>query len=169
MFGRHPQYELIPYLRGELDHAARERVANHLHECAACAAQLDAAARALQLLARQLQDLPTPEWTAYRRELRVKLAERQAQSRPWWRLGAVWGSLATAGIAAALLVALNLNHRAPLETPPVEQLALADANVDLLRNYPVVERMDMLENYDVIEHLDELQGAAPPAAQVHQS
>ena len=42
----------------------------------------------------------------------------------------------------------------------MDQLAMEQqmsaADVGLLRNYGVVEKLDLLENYDVIEHLDEL-------------
>ncbi len=48
--------------------------------------------------------------------------------------------------------------------PGVDQLevegALADADIGLLREYPVVEHLDLLENYDVIENLDQL---TPPS------
>jgi hypothetical protein len=30
------------------------------------------------------------------------------------------------------------------------------SQMELLENYPVVERLDLLENLDVIQHLDEL-------------
>lgn len=164
MFGRHPTYDLIPYLRGELKGHKLRHVEDHLGTCRACADETAALAQTLKLIARQLEGLPTPDWTEYRRELRLRLAGRQEQ-RSWWRLGVIWGPLAAAGVAALVLLSLNMMHAEETVTPAVEQLALADANVDLLRNYPVVERMDMLENYDVIEHLDELQKAPAQSAQ----
>jgi len=167
----HPEINLIPYLRGELSGRERERTAAHLGGCTECRAQADALAQTLQLVARQLDQLPAPEWTVYRAELRRKLAAREAPRRRWWQPTLVWGGLAAAGVAAVALVTVAALHRGNHGPQPmVEQLALADVisrtDVGLLRNYPMVERLDMLDNdnYEVIEHLDEL----APSAQTHE-
>jgi len=181
MFGAHPETCLIPYLRGELAGGERERIAAHLEGCAACRTQTDDLARTLRLAAEQLEHLPAPEWMSYRAELRRKLAEREnrASGPGRWRPTFVWGSFAAAGLAVALMAVTLLrpgNPKAPLlAQPSVEALALADPDLDeigrtgvnLLRDYPMVERLDMLddENYDVIEHLDEL---APSIQQTHE-
>jgi len=163
----HPETNLIPYLRGELSGHERTRTAAHLDGCAGCRTQADALARTLQLVAAQVEQLPAPEWTVYRTELRRKLAAREARPARWWQTTLVWGSLA--GVAAVALLTVVATHRGNPGAPSVEPeaLALADApDVGLLRNYPMVERMDMLDNdnYEVIEHLDEL----APSSQTHE-
>lgn len=159
MRGRHPEKELIPYLRGELTGESRDRVRAHLTACGACLEQSAALSKTLDSIARKVAELPLPDWTSYRRELRLKLNARQVSSTGWWRWAALGGSLVGAAVAALAIFSVYPAHRTTLTTPAVEQLALADVNVDLLRNYTVVEDMEMLEHYDVIEHLDELQDA----------
>jgi anti-sigma factor RsiW len=160
----HPQTALIPYLRDELDADERARVADHLQGCAECRESAESLAALSAELARRMERMPVPEWTAYRAQLYRKLAAReQTTERRWWHPGLVWASLATAGVAVAALM-LVLTLRGGPGTPSVDQLAIenemAGTDIGLLRNYPVVEHLELLEDYDVIEHLDEL----PPAA-----
>jgi anti-sigma factor RsiW len=175
MSATHPETNLIPYLRGELSGRERARTAAHLDGCAACRTQAEALARTLQLIAQQVEELPTPEWAAYRTELRRKLAARETPTRRWWQPTVVSGSFAAVGVAAvALLTVVALHRGNPGTQPSIGPLALAEPDVDvigrtdvgLLRNYPMVERLDMLDNdnYDVIEHLDEL----APSSQTHE-
>ena len=163
----HPETELVPFLRGELSAEERDRVQHHLNGCEQCRESMDALATTLQVVSSRLEELPTPEWSAYRRELRLKLAHRTEARSRWWRQGVVWASLATAGVGiAALILALSMRPSSPGIAPEVDQLAMeqpAEAvDVGLLRDYPVVEQLDLLEDYDVIEHLDQL-----PAAEQH--
>lgn len=167
MFTGHPETSLIPYLRGELRDSERESIELHLRDCAACRSQSEGLARTLGVIARHIESLPTPEWTAYRRELRLKLAAREVAAHRWWRHGFVWGTLAASGIAAVTLISVKALHRDSLGPSPAE-LELADADLGLLRSYPVIEKMDLLENYDVIEHLDELQPASPKSHGIRQ-
>jgi anti-sigma factor RsiW len=172
MSATHPETNLIPYLRGELSGHQRARTAAHLDGCAACRTHADALARTLRLVAAQVEQLPAPDWTIYRTELRRKLAAREARPARWWQPTFVWGGLAAA--AAVALLTVVAMHRGNPGAPGIdpeslapEVLALADApDVGLLRNYPMVERMDMLDNdnYEVIEHLDEL----APTSQTHE-
>jgi anti-sigma factor RsiW len=156
----HPEIELVPFFRGELDADERTRVQHHLDDCATCRASMDELAVTMKTVAARLEELPTLEWSAYRRELRLKLAARAETRARWWRPRVVWASLATAGVAiAALILAIVMRSSTPGITPPVDQLAMEQpetVDVGLLRNYGVVEQLDLLENYDVIEHLDEL-------------
>jgi anti-sigma factor RsiW len=172
MSATHPETNLIPYLRGELSGRELARTAAHLDGCAVCRAQLDDLARTLKLVERQIEELPTPAWSAYRAELRRKLTERVERSPRRWLPSFAWGSFAAAGLVAAvaLLTMRALHQRSPALQSSVAPLALAELDPDvightslgLLRDYPMVERLDMLanDNYDVIEHLDEL---APPS------
>jgi anti-sigma factor RsiW len=171
----HPETALVPYIRGELEGAERERVASHLAGCAQCRESAQSFHSLLGEVANRIDELPTPEWNAYRAELRRKLAARGEPRQRWWMPGFVWGGLGLA-VAAALALWLTLpGHEtgsAPAQQLALEQQQLAleqqmdVADVGLLRNYPVVQRLDLLENYDVIEHLDELRpaGAQPSNA-----
>src|SRR6185437_9548892 len=126
---RHPEDQLIPYLRGELDGALRTSIEGHLSECAACRAQSAALAETLTLIKSGIEQMPAPPWETYRAELRRKLAARREQPRPqrWWRVNLVWGSLAAAGAAAVVLLALTLS-RGPSgqDSPIMDQIAMAD-------------------------------------------
>ena len=161
----HPETELVPFLREELSADEHARVRRHLDDCEHCRNSMNELAATMRRVSARLEELPTPEWSAYRRELRLKLAARTERRASWWRPALAWTSLATAGLAAAAL-ALVLWTRPPSTgiAPGVDQLAMESpetVDVGLLRNYGMVEKLDLLENYDVIEHLDEL----PPAEQ----
>jgi len=164
----HPETALVPHLRGELAGAERERVAAHLQGCAQCRESAESFRSLLAELAARIDELPTPEWSAYRAQLRRKLAERSEPRERWWRPGLLWGGFAVAAATAALAIWLTvpgLRHSAPsAEQLAFEQQQMDIADVGLLRNYGVVQRLDLLENYDVIEHLDELR---PPAGPSH--
>jgi anti-sigma factor RsiW len=160
----HPETELVPFVRGELNAAERDRVQHHLDGCGQCRESMDTLAATMRRVAARLEELPTPEWSTYRRELRLKLAQRTEARSRWWRPGVVWAALATAGVGiAALILALSMRPSAPGVTPGMDQLALEQpaepVDVGLLRDYPVVEHLDLLENYDVIEHLDQIPAA----------
>jgi anti-sigma factor RsiW len=158
----HPQTALIPYIRGQLAPDESEGVRLHLEGCAACRAETASLLATWEEVSARMEELPQPEWIAYRSELRRKLDARRCsrRRRRRWMLGIA--SLTAAGAAAAATLLLVV--RPPTHAlPPVEELALEQQlgsnDLGLLRNYPVVERLDLLENYDVIEHLNELSPA----------
>ncbi len=167
MWSAHPETALLPYLNGELSVEESTRLRAHLNDCARCREELAAAETVMQEVARRVEQIPVPDWTAYNYQLRRKLNARRGEPVRRWRPGLVWASLATAAVAgSAIVLALAL---APQPRPPVvavDQLEvegeLADADIGLLRAYPVVEHMDLLENYDVIENLDQLAPPSPP-------
>jgi anti-sigma factor RsiW len=163
----HPETELVPFLREELNADERARVQHHLDGCEHCRQSMNELAETIRRVSARLDELPTPEWSAYRRELRLKLAARTEYRVRWWRPALAWASLATAGVAvAALALVFWMHPSTPGSSPGVDQLAMEQpetVDVGLLRNYGVVEKLDLLENYDVIEHLDEL----PPAEQTN--
>src|SRR5262249_21855341 len=104
---RHPDDDLVPYLRGELPPAERERVARHLEECPDCKEDTEVLRDLLGNVAHAIGQPPAVNWARYRAELREKLDARRART-VWWRrpmpltlsaslagillLVAVWGS-----------------------------------------------------------------------------
>jgi anti-sigma factor RsiW len=160
---RHPETDLIAYLKNELAPAERDAVARHLETCTSCRETAAAFSELLDGLAR----LPAPPvpWPRYRAELRTRLEARAEVPRAWWRHPlpvAVSAGVATALVAVALFapsawrddrrprVADNLNG--------FEEVMLG-TRLDLLREYSVVEHLDLLENLDVIRQLDGLTGS----------
>jgi anti-sigma factor RsiW len=167
MWSRHPELDLLLYLRGELGTKQGERMRVHLEGCTRCREALASAEAVTQELARRLDQIQEPDWADYQNQLRRKLNARRGERVPRWRPGLAWASLATAAVATtAIVLAFAL---APGSRPPaVDQLevegALADADIGLLRDYPVVEHLDLLENYDLIENLDQLTPPSSPHA-----
>src|SRR5205823_12782241 len=99
---RHPDNDLIPYLRGELPPAERERVARHLEECPDCKQDAEVLRDLLGNLAHAMGQPPGASWGRYRAELSEKL---DARRRPiGWRRRPM--PLApSASLAGALLLA----------------------------------------------------------------
>lgn len=165
MAANHPETALVPFIRNELAAIERERVAGHLEGCPQCREEAESLQSTLTKLSTRLDELPTPDWTAYRAELRRKLAARTQPRARWWNSSVGWASFGVAAAAVALALWFVVPGFRP-SAPPEDQLALEQqlnvTDVGLLRNYGVVERLDLLENYDVIEHLDELKPAAQP-------
>ena len=156
----HPQPALVSYARGQLGADESEAVRLHLEGCAACRAEAASLLATWEEVSVRIEELPQPEWIAYRSELRRKLDARHFSRRRRWVFGLA--SLTAAGAAA--VAALLLAVRSPTHAlPPVEELALEQQlgsnDLGLVRDYPVVERLDLLENYDVVEHLNELSPA----------
>jgi anti-sigma factor RsiW len=161
MDSRHPETELIAYLKDELEHASRETVAGHLDGCAACRSTLAAFRQLLDGVAATAA--PPVQWARYRAELRLRL-EAQAGSRrfTWWRRPlpmAVSAGLAAAVIALIILAPSAWREERRARTAEslngFEEVVLG-TRLDLLRQYPVVERLDLLEDLDVIRQLDGL-------------
>lgn len=161
----HPETALVPFIRGELAGAELNRVAEHLERCGQCRESAESFRLMLGELATRIDELPTPDWTVYRAQLRRKLAARNEPRERWWRPAFGWAGLAAAAAAAALALWFAVpGFRQP--APSEDQLAFEQpdvVDVGLLRNYPVVQRLDLLENYDVIDHLDELRPAPKPS------
>ena len=164
----HPETELVPYLRGELNADERARVGAHLAGCAQCREAAESSASILKNLASAVDGVREPDWVAYRSQLRQKLRASQASSGRvrgrWWADLQMpvfrWPSMAMGAAAVAVLAIAMHRGAGVVPAPGVDQLELqqelSSADVGLLANYRVVEHLDLLENYDVIEHLDEL-------------
>ena len=159
---RHPETELIAYLKDELPRPAREAVANHLETCAECGAAL-ADFRTL-LAGVAATPAPPVTWPRYRAELRLRLESEAGRRRwSWWRRP--FPMAVSAGLAAAALALVVLAPsvwRDERRAWTVDGLsgfeeAVLGTRLDLLRQYPIVERLDLLEDLDVIRQLDGLE------------
>jgi anti-sigma factor RsiW len=154
----HPDTDLVPYLRGELEPAERERIARHLDDCPECRQDAEGLRELLSRLAASTPVPPAVSWGRYRAELREKLDARRARRPGWWRRPL---PLALSASLAGLLLFFAVwgGWRSP---SGVESVTLEEATIGrrlgLLQQYPVVERLDLLEEFDVIRNLDQLAG-----------
>jgi anti-sigma factor RsiW len=161
MDSRHPETELIAYLKDELAAPAREVVSRHLEGCAECRDTLAAFRGLLDGVA--ATSAPPVHWARYRAELRTRLQARSEQRlSAWWRRPLPIA--VSAGLAAAVLAIVVVGpsvwreERRPRIVDGLsgfEEVVLG-TRLDLLRQYPIVERLDLLEDLDVIRQLDGL-------------
>ena len=152
---RHPDTDLVPYLRGELPPAERERVARHLEECPDCKHDTELLRDLLGNLAYAIGEPPEISWPRYRAELRAKLEARRALV-PWWRRPmplALSASLAGALLFVAVWGGRELTKRPDAIGP--EEVAIG-SELGLLQEIRTVERLDLLEDFEVITNLDRL-------------
>jgi anti-sigma factor RsiW len=165
MNDRHPGTELIAYLKDELPPASREAVARHVDGCAECRETLVAFRRLLEGLGRAAESGPPVHWARYRAELHARLeASAERRRAAWWRRPLPVA--VSAGLAAAILVLVFVAPSAWREERRARTLeglngfeeVVLGTRLDLLRQYPVVERLDLLEDLDVIRQLDGLAG-----------
>lgn len=161
---RHPETELIPYLRGELSARDRERVAGHVRGCAGCSRGLEAYRDLLGSLRASVPRAPDLHWGRYRAELRARLEDRVgprptdgAARRPRWAWPAPL-ALATSLAAVVLVFALRGGVREAGRGDDL--LALQEVvigrRLELLEDYTLLEQLDLLENFEVIRDLDRL-------------
>ena len=153
----HPETELIPFLRGELAPADHERVAAHVAACPECRHATEESRAVLAALAARQAAPPPVDWGGYQAEVRARAAARAR--RRWWTRPVP--TLATAAmLAVVVLVGARGLHRMSEERRPADVVVLEEtalgAQLPLLRQYRVVERLDMLEDLDVIRQLDRL-------------
>lgn len=157
---RHPDTQLIAYLKGELAERDHRRVASHVSTCAECTRALEDFRKILQDLATSVPQPPAIQWGAYRAELRQKLEARPQPFRRWqWLLRPLPVALSAAVAGALLIFAFQSGTYRPPVTADLaflEETAVA-SRLDLLGQYAMLERLDLLEDLDVIRHLDTLQ------------
>jgi anti-sigma factor RsiW len=152
---RHPDTDLVPYLRGELPPVERERVARHLEECPDCKQDTELLRDLLGNLAHVIGEPPEISWPRYRAELRVKLEARRALV-PWWRRPMPLAL--SASLAGALLLVAVWGGRELSKSPDTigpEEVAIG-SELGLLQEIRTVERLDLLEDFEVINNLDRL-------------
>lgn len=157
---RHVREELTALLDGALEPGRRSEVEAHLAACAACRAERDRLAAALEAL-RGLPAPPPPS-PAFEARFWARLARGEDRPRgtlarlaalPRWRL---IGPLAGAAAAAAVVVVLVARQRA-------DEMRMAQ-NLDLLDQYEMVASLgdvESSEDVEVVTHLDELREGRP--------
>lgn len=153
---KHPDTDLVPYLRGELTPADRERVARHLDECPDCRQDTEQLRDLLGHVA-SIGEPPEVNWARYRAELREKLEARRGRRAWWWRPAPL---ALSASLASVLLLLAVWGGRQMLTGPDpftLEEAAIG-RQLGFLQEYEVVERLDLLEDLDVIRDLDGLAG-----------
>jgi len=149
---RHPETELIEFIRGELVGPVHERVALHLEACSDCRKVRDDFRDTLETLRGSAPEPPAVHWARYRAELSRKLEERSSE-RGWWH----WPvPLALSAGLASVLVFLAMQGGNPFPDRPgvVAVETVIAPRLELLRNYRVVERLDLLEDFDILRGLE---------------
>ena len=155
---KHPDSDLVPYLRGELPPGERERVERHLAECPDCQQDTELLRELSEHVARFGRP-PELNWARYRAELREKLEARRARRAWWWRPVPMALSASFAGVL--LLVAAWTGYQMTGGEPFTPEEASLGSDLGLLQEYQVVEQLDLLEDLDVIGNLDGLAVGRP--------
>jgi anti-sigma factor RsiW len=152
---RHPDDDLVPYLRGELPPAERERVARHLEECPDCKEDTEVLRDLLGNLSHAIGQPPTVNWARYRAELREKLDARRERIVWWRRPMPLTLSASLAGVV--LLVAVwGSRQISPNGEPIGPDEVVMGQELGLLQDLRTVERLDLLEDFEVLRNLDGL-------------
>jgi hypothetical protein len=155
----HEDTRIVPWLRGELSPPEAQSVEAHLAACAECRGTADDFRATLGLLADSAPAAPAVHWGRYRVELGEKLDRRRGLRTSgrtrWWPVSA-----ALSGALAAVLIFLAVQER-PRDARSTDLGAVEETviggQLDLLRQYSLVERLDLLEDLDVIRNLDGLE------------
>ena len=159
MAARHPETELVPFLRGDLLPREHERVARHLAGCRDCRETAETMREVFDDLTRSIPAPPQVHWARYRAELRAKLDAREvrrAHAPRWWRPVPLGVSAVLAGVLLLLAVpSLFRPGTPPADLASVEE-AVIGGRLPIVQNYALLERLDLLEDLDVIGQLDRL-------------
>ena len=155
----HEDTRIVPWLRGELSAVEAQSVESHLAACPECRATAEDFRATLTLLTEGAPAAPAVHWGRYRVELGEKVDRRRgigASGRTrWWPV-----SVVMSGVLAAVLVFLAVQDR-PSDTRSADFGAVEETviggQLDLLRQYSLVERLDLLEDLEVIRNLDRLE------------
>jgi hypothetical protein len=152
---RHPETELIAFIRGDLVGAAHDRVALHLERCSDCRMTRDDFRDTLDTLRGSIPEPPAVHWYRYRTALHRKLEERPERSagRAWWHWPVPLAL--SAGLAGVLVFLAMLGSYPSVDRRGAAGVETAIASrLELLRNYRVVERLDLLEDFDILRGLE---------------
>jgi anti-sigma factor RsiW len=147
---------LLAVVDGRATREERERVAEHVAACAACARQAEEMRAVWSGLDRLPELEPSPSFDA---RLRARLAEEQNRPRLFaWMAG---NMRLVAVVAALVAVAAWFSLRPVAQRPAPQAAAQSQEDFSVVKNLPV------LENYDVVSNLDVLSDL--PGAEQHTS
>ena len=130
---------LAAQLDGEIDGAPRRAVDEHLAECAACAAEREALARAWRLL--DLADAPPAAPGTFEARLRERI--RAGEGRPRGRILGL--PIPAAAAAAAVLLAAGVLALRPRDGSPVDTASDPAPPAPVLEDLALLEALDLLE------------------------
>lgn len=106
------QDQFSAFLSGELDNDSAGELAKHVHECPACAADMESMRRTVAALGGiGIRAMPEPVTIRIRQEV---AKQRMTARRSSWTASRVWALAGTLPVVAALLVALMLFRQQPL-------------------------------------------------------
>jgi anti-sigma factor RsiW len=151
---KHLTTELIASLDDTLAPGERAEVEAHLASCADCRRERDDFVAMLVDLRGSLPAAPEPHWGRWRAELRARLEARPARPRRLRPLPMALSAALAAGLVA--VVWISGERQSPRsELGAMEEVAVG-GRLELVREYPLLERLDLLEDLEVIDQLDRL-------------
>ena len=159
MATKHPESDLVPYLRNELAPPDRDQVTSHLEECPDCRQTVEEFGQLLSELGQSIPEPPPLHWGHFQAELRERLSsarERAGVERWWWRPASL--TLAAGMVAILLLFTMQggLHQGRPADDLMAFEEAVIGSRLELLRQNALVEKLDLLEDLEVIRQLDRL-------------
>ena len=152
------QDRLGELLDGQLDESAAE-MRSHLATCAPCAAEWRAQERVWAILA-SAPSLESPTGFVAR-TVRLAVAEDAPRPIGWWIFWPV-AQLRLVGVGVAV-AALALTGVLWTATRPTPSPAVAEQQ-EFLQQLPLMANLDLLQDFDVIERLDTLDSKSSPDA-----
>jgi len=158
MAGAHPENEIVPYLKGELTGADRERVGHHLEACPDCRQTAETVREVFDLLSRAMPVPPPLHRARYLAEVRERIEGRRPGGFvTWWRRPLPIGvSAALATAVLVLILQTGVRERGVVsDLGPYEEVVLGQ-RLQISEDSALLERLDLLEDLDVIRNLDGL-------------
>ena len=140
-------------LDGELaDHEA-DRLQRHMAACNACRLRWEALKETDTILKALPQIDPSADFdrTFW---MKIDHLEQQRERRNWWRyVLSGWRPVALGALTAALVAVMVYTTRMDHGLSP-EEIFIAE-NVDLLKEFELIDQLDLLEHWEVIERMQE--------------
>ena len=134
---------------GELSQAQQEMLHRHMETCPQCRERF----QALQKTDAMIREMETPAPTAdFDRTFWRKVAdlEDRRTKHPWLRFFLTgWRPVLATGVAAGLAAVIFISTGRDQGLTP-EEMFIAQ-NVELLRNFDVIDQLDLLEQWDAVQ------------------
>jgi anti-sigma factor RsiW len=154
---------LVAYLDGKANAAARRRAEAHLASCAGCRER----AEEFRALWSVLEEAPAPAPSAsFDAAVRERIAREPRRADLWTWLGTRLVPSPRMAVAMAAMLALSiwLSSIRPGSAPVVAPAPQAgEAEFSMIQDLPVLEDYDVLSGFDVLSELPVQQAATPQA------